>query len=364
MRKLIFWHIVLIAVFVSCKKTDSNSSKNPDAAAKNELIAGAQNYFNSTFKDKGTSRVTSQLSNRSGLVKTPVWDKAYILEQPDKERIVVVPLHYDRSISGKAGFAAGQTLSLEKSSALWIYKNKLNQYTAEVVVTFPDTYYQGSTSKGFSGYVLKETWAGDNTSIIQYSNEKTKKVRSYFRKITVNSINALLPSDNCVAVDWYSCESIDNGIGTNCDYLYTEYFCNDGSGGDGGQDGGGGGSSPPEYEEESTKAADYAWVVQNVPAQFGNGYLLQTDHLVAKFYSRHPQYNRFVGGNSSHINLYSNSFGSNGTITFSNTLTHVTVNSNTQATISSSGAIRFLNVNVTFDYSGSKSVSLSEVDWQ
>jgi hypothetical protein len=83
---------------------------------------------------------------------------------------------------------------------------------------------------------------------------------------------------------------------------------------------------------------------------------------VAKFNNRNASKNRFVGGSASNIELVGSSWGQNGNIAYSNTSSSVTVNSNTQVTLASSGRIRFSN-NFTYDYSGSKIVSLSDCSW-
>jgi hypothetical protein len=148
-------------------------------------------------------------------------------------------------------------------------------------------------------------------------------------------------------------------IGTTCDSDgcnspdYMSFCADDGAGG-----------NEIEYEVEVVKGADYEWSVQTIPEAFGSGWLRQTNHLVAKFNNRNASKNRFVGGSTSSIQLVGSSWGQNGNIAYSNTLSTVTVNTNTQATLASSGTIRFLsNNNITFDYSGSKIVSLSDCSW-
>ena len=231
--------VLALVMLAACQKTDTAkssealSTKTPDA-----LIISAKNFFMSDIVATQLSLTSSNKEVFRGhqINKTPLWEKAYIKHDDAKGDVVVVPLQYEKPLHFKTNFGNGTTLSMEKQSDLWIYKDVSGKNKAEVRIALPDKTYQDGVVKSFEGYILEEDWFGARLNKYLYKNGNASIVNKNFAfSGSNNSTNRYI--GECDELDWYLCDYIDQyGNGYNCQFLYTEYVnC------DGGDDGGGGG---------------------------------------------------------------------------------------------------------------------------
>jgi len=243
-RKLTF--VVLASVMLAaCQKTDTAKSsedlalRTPDA-----LIISAKNYF---INDIVTTQSSIASLNNEGfgrhqVNKIPLWEKAYIKADDTKGDVVVVPLQYEKPLYFKTNFGNGSTLSIEKQSELWIYKDNSGKYKAVVRIALPDKTYQDDISKSFAGYLLEEDWTGNSIATYLYDDGKVSLLKK--NPLPLNSNNtANREGDICYVVNWYQCDYIGNGVGYNCQLLYSDYIPCEGGDDDEEEGGGGGGGS-------------------------------------------------------------------------------------------------------------------------
>ncbi len=253
--------ILASVMLAACQKTDTTKSsddlaiRTPDA-----LIISAKNFF---INDIVTTQSSIASLNKEGfrrhqVSKTPLWEKACIRHDDTKGDVVVVPLQYEKPLYFKTNFGNGSTLSLEKQSELWIYKDDSGKYKADVRITLPDKTYQDGTSKSFAGYLLEEDWTSNSIATYLYKNDKVSLLKK--NPLPLNSSNTRIRNGQiCYVVDWYECDYIENGIGYNCQYLYSDYIsCDNDEDDEGGGGGGGGGSgtvyNPPECNMTTEEA--------------------------------------------------------------------------------------------------------------
>lgn len=256
MTKKITSALLAFVMLAACQKTDNTTSTNSLAVkTPGEQISAAKLFF-TNYIIKSPSLLASidpKIFTRQQVNKTPLWDKAFIINDKVKGDIVTVPIQYEKSLHFKTNFGNENTLSLANQSNLLIYKDISGKYSAVVSITLPDKTQQNIKSKAFSGYVLEEDWAGNTLSMHLYKNQKVYKlakstlVRNIPQNITSVTNKSII---ECDAIDWYECENIDQyGVGTNCQYLYTEYVncevIGDDGGGGGSGGGGGGGYGDP-----------------------------------------------------------------------------------------------------------------------
>ena len=174
--------------------------------------------------------------------KIPLWEKAYIKADDTKGDVVVVPLQYEKPLYFKTNFGNGSTLSIEKQSELWIYKDNSGKHKAVVRIALPDKTYQDDISKSFAGYLLEEDWTGNSIATYLYDDGKVSLLKK--NPLPLNNNNtANREGDICYVVNWYQCDYIGNGVGYNCQLLYSDYIpCEGGDDENEGGGGGGGGS--------------------------------------------------------------------------------------------------------------------------
>jgi len=149
--------------------------------------------------------------------KIPLWEKAYIKADDTKGDVVVVPLQYEKPLYFKTNFGNGSTLSIEKQSEFWIYKDNSGKYKAVVRIALPDKTYQDDISKSFAGYLLEEDWTGNSIATYLYDDGKVSLLKK--NPLPLNNNNtANREGDICYVVNWYQCDYIGNGwdIIANC----------------------------------------------------------------------------------------------------------------------------------------------------
>ncbi|TKC03308.1 hypothetical protein [Pedobacter cryotolerans] len=217
----------------SCRKDRQNLP-----LTKTELITEARSFF-----ENETVNLPKLNDNnvRHSLNKIPLWDKATIKKISIGEA-VIVPIKYDYEMLLKP--ENDKTFnSLEKSSYLMIYKNKLQELQVEWVTVIPDEKTRGNK---FVGTIAIEDWNGkfkqgfafgaDGDMLPIYSNNAIT-----YRKI------AFARSLYCITINHY---------GYVMDYpqiIGSETYCFGNSDGNTNNDitlkngGGGGGTSPTDY---------------------------------------------------------------------------------------------------------------------
>ena len=257
MKRNLTFAVLASVMLAACEKTDT--AKSPDGLAlktPNALIASAETFFNNQIiTSRSSLPVSDQKDFRNEVKKTPLWEKAYIKHDQTKGDIVIAPLKYEKPLHFKTNFGNGSILSLEKQSELWIHKDVSGKYKAEVRITLPNKMYQEGIVKSFEGYILEEDWEGNIRNKYSFKNgEVIKNLPTSSNTNNLGNKNII----ECDAIDWYLCDYIDQfGVGTNCQYLYTEYInCeevgDDGGGGDSGGGGGGGETGYCSTEEWSS----------------------------------------------------------------------------------------------------------------
>ena len=259
--------VLALVMLAACQKTDTAkssealSTKTPDA-----LIISAKNFFMSDIVATQLLLTSSnkEVFRRHQINKTPLWEKAYIKRDDTKGDVVVVPLQYEKPLHFKSNFGNGTTLSIEKQSNLWIYKDVSGKNKAEVRIALPDKVYQNGLVKSFEGYVLEEDWFGNSLSKYLYKNGNIHILK---KNLPVSGVNNSANKNIvvCDAIDWYECDYIDQyGVGTNCQYLYTEYVnCEGGGDDDGGGGNVGGGGGPSENTCATQCANDFNSLVNS-----------------------------------------------------------------------------------------------------
>ena len=253
-------------MLLACQKTDTAKSLNTlSIRTTDALLNTARNFFNNEIATT-QSALTSpnkETFSRHQVNKTPLWEKAYITCDKIKGDVVIVPLQYEKPLQFKTNFGNGSTLSIANQSELWIYKDVLGKYKAYVRITLPDKTYQNGTSKSFAGYVLEEDWTGNSVATYLYKNGKVSLLKK--NPLPLNTNNTRIREGQiCYVVDWYECDYIENGIGYNCQYLYSDYIsCVNDEDDEGGGGGGGGGGSQGENQCAILCGNDFNALVNN-----------------------------------------------------------------------------------------------------
>src|SRR5215204_1639123 len=234
---------VLASLMLSaCQKTDTAKFPEESANKTPALITAARNFFDNNI---ATIQSTLPAANKGAfsrrqINKIPVWEKASIAQDKTKGEVVIVPLQYEKPLYFKTNFGNGSTLSLDKQSDLWIYKDVSGKFKADVRITLPDKTYQEGISKSFAGYLLEEDWTGNSIATYLYKNGKVSLLKK--NPLPLNSTNTVNREGNiCYVVNWYQCDYIGNEIGYNCQLLYSDYIPCEGGAEDDGEGGGGGG---------------------------------------------------------------------------------------------------------------------------
>jgi hypothetical protein len=202
MTRKFTYAVLALVMLAACQKTDTAKSsddlaiRNPDA-----LIISAKNFF---INDIATQSSIASLNNegfrRSQINKTPLWEKAYIKRDDAKGDVVVVPLQYGKPLHFKTNFGNGTTLSMEKQSDLWIYKDASGKNKAEVRIALPNKTYQDGVVKSFEGYILEEDWFGISLNKYLYKNGNINIVK---KNLPVSGVN------NSANRDIVTCDAID-----------------------------------------------------------------------------------------------------------------------------------------------------------
>jgi hypothetical protein len=259
MTRKFTYAVLALLMLAACQKTDiAKSSDDLAIRTPDALIISAKNFFMNDIVTTQSSlaSLNNEDFRRHQVGKTPRWEKAYIKHDDTKGDVVVVPLQYEKPLHFKTNFGNGTRLSMEKQSDLWIYKDVFGKNKAEVRIALPDKIYQNGAVKSFEGYILEEDWFGNSLNKYLYKNGNISIVK---KKLPVSGVNNSTHRDivECDAIDWYMCDYIDQyGVGTNCQYLYTEYVNCEGGGDDGGGDNGGGGGGGEDGNTCATQCAD------------------------------------------------------------------------------------------------------------
>ena len=244
-RKLAF-AVLASVMLAACQKTDP--AKSPESLVTKTpaaMIIAAKDFFKNNIAtlQSGSASSNTGAFSRQEINKTPLWEKAYITHDKIKGDVVIVPMQYAKPLYIKTNFGNGSTLSIENQSQLWIYTDVSGKYKADVRIELPDKTYQEGSSKSFTGYLLEQDWTGNSIATYLYKNGKVSLLKK--NPLPLNSNNTMNREGNiCYIVNWYQCDYIANGVGYNCQLLYSEYIPCDSDEDDEEGGGGGGGSQP------------------------------------------------------------------------------------------------------------------------
>ncbi|MDE3250869.1 MAG: hypothetical protein KGO82_19555, partial [Bacteroidota bacterium] len=213
MKKMLCYVMCFVFVF-ACKKADKEAALLDKDNA--DMLQSAREYFEKSVQPvtNGNANINSPLSKVN---KLPQWDHATVVKESGNT-VLVVPLQYDRRITANSSMAKGHEFSLESISTLRIAKEPAG-FRTEIVVMLPDTGYQSGVSKKFSGITLRSDWSGKRIAASISGPNGTHALADGNQP----GVSQKLSGDGCAVINWYDCGSIDNGVGTDCVFLYTEF---------------------------------------------------------------------------------------------------------------------------------------------
>lgn len=368
--QILFVLFMTVVIFHSCKKDHSQDANN-----ESEIISKVNSWLEKQ-KPEGKPNKTANVE----LLKNNLDISGLRVEQSgEDEQLIIIPIkaEYKTEKAIKDNVIPNLVLILNKSGN--IRKGNIILYTPESGQSYEkipdDAFYDiyNTAELKCNGQFKFLSVTGKWLYQLAYKDGKLNSVGLVKPNASPSPANGVGVSSRLSAcTDWYLVTTYYDiyhniisqtsvYIGRTCDGCddpNLQQICEDPSQGEGGSP-----NTEYEFEEERVKGADYEWRVQFVPSQFGSGAIYETHRLVGKFYTRNTQNNRFLGGSSSHLDLYGSFWGQNSSVGYSNTSSTVTVNSNTQVNIISSGTIRFIINDVTYNYSGSKTVLLTECSW-
>lgn len=248
--------IVLLTGVYSCKKQDlvSNHASQTDVVLEkpkivHPLVTEAKNFFaefHSGLPAEISLTSTGEIGSKAGKPKL-IWAEAKV-NLDGKFPVVAVPLQFEKplqmKLASKKGYQGGTFTVLQ------LTKKADKKFKVSILSTFPENQGSSATANVFSGLTVERKLSGEITKAIIYRSGKPVELKK-----PRESDLAAKEVDECIAIDYYECDDIDEfGVGTNCRYLYTEYigcFDDDGGGGTGGgsgEGGGGGGSGNDDPE--------------------------------------------------------------------------------------------------------------------
>lgn len=375
--KLSFILFVTFSILLlnSCTKDKRRTDDLRQTTQLNENIAG---WLNS----KKAETLPERNAKINELIAALDYQNSWNETVSTSEHFVVIPVGRQYKPQNAIDKPYYTYLLLSLSSDETIKKGAIVQYVPESAgqggvpkATFANIF--SSRNIGSSGQFVISTIAGRYKYDLTFKNGQLTELREISKGKKIASVETSTErSGECWNFYLTTTTRYEDGTTeTETTYLGTQCFqcgdinpwgqtvaCTEIDPGDGST----GGGDTFEYEEERVKGANYTWTVQNIPSEFGGGWISETCRLVAKFNNRNADKNRFLGraNYGSNINLYWNSWGENGTVGWSNTTFSYTINSNTNLTITAAGSIRFFVNDRIFNYSGAKSVLLSEPSWE
>jgi hypothetical protein len=212
---LLFCTCVFFSFYSGCKKEQSNNN-NPD----NSLINEARNYFNTEVLPEANVYIKNQKEFIPTLLKSPVWDRAYVQQLPGRE-VVVVPISYKIKMLVHSSFSGPNDVLLDSIARLVIYKTADKKYHAEVVTGFPDSNYINMHPTIFTGFAAVEDWVGNSTNnYFNSTKDGLKELKTNQQQISAQNANHNSSNNKTTNSVIYLPPS-------NC---YTFYYTSDGSG--------------------------------------------------------------------------------------------------------------------------------------
>lgn len=214
MKKTLCYLLFLVFI-LSCKKADKGAAPSDSDIV--DLLQSAKDYFEKSVQPIANQNADMQ-SPIARVNKLPQWNHATVVKESGNT-VLVVPLQFNRRITGNSSLVKGYGFSLESISTLRMVKEPTG-FRTEIVVMLPDTSYQSGVSKRFSGITLRTDWSGKRIAASLSGPNGTHALTDGNQP----GVNEKLSGDGCAVINWYDCGSIDNGVGTDCVFLYTEFL--------------------------------------------------------------------------------------------------------------------------------------------
>ena len=145
----------------SCQK-DPASGKN---ISDQKLIESARLFFEVNLQHV-ISLPSENYRARAG--KTISWAGAKVI-QLSNGPVVVLPVKYLKNLSVTTSFGGPKLFNLNELTHLIIYKDKKNDYHAELVTNFPDSTLIQFNSQKFTGTVFVESWSGQRLRQLKFN---------------------------------------------------------------------------------------------------------------------------------------------------------------------------------------------------
>ena len=239
--------IALLAISSAYLSSCQKSIYEP--AIKDPRVAAAKQFFET--KVESSNRLTQSVVDsipslkRMQSAKMPDWEQAKVQILSTGVEGIKIPIKYKASIKTELGKYQEQ-VSIDSLSYLFIYKDKVQQSRAELVIRIPDNAYWDNlkqTKTNFSGMVIVEDWNGG--SITTFKVDKDAAVTYLKRKDTPTTSNSIQKTNSyyysllCYDVPKWITTVTDLSDGSSTTTIEYETYCqyvtvNQDNGGSGG----------------------------------------------------------------------------------------------------------------------------------
>jgi hypothetical protein len=248
---------ISLVFYSSCKKSQNLNFPDSGSNVEKQLISNARVAFTNDISNSLPSPTLSNSSEnnsnpRMQLKKTPQWDRAYTIIFSG-ERVVVVPLSYEKKMYLKTNMNNKRVYNIDDVSRLLIYKSRDQKYHEEIITLSPDSNFSNKPNSSFSGILTVEGWAGNFLKEFKFEGSKIKKLDTHFStqptpsKTTVDgestsgtkSDMALVLQVCYTLVEYnYSVDDPSGGVYSYESLGCNTYYIDDGGGSSGGPTGG------------------------------------------------------------------------------------------------------------------------------
>lgn len=168
-KKVAVYIFLLLAIcLATCKRDDARYSQDQ------LLITNAEHYFTDNIT---TNNSTSTISNeRTTMPKLALWGKAYIMEL-SVGKTVIVPIQYSKMFYVNSNIAENSLYSINEIAYLAIFKDARQNWHAQMITAFPDSTYENTNRRQFTGLLFVDDWFGN--PITKYKYEANNVIRKY-----------------------------------------------------------------------------------------------------------------------------------------------------------------------------------------
>lgn len=147
-KQFVYSTIIALLIFLGCAKYQKSRASSTSLVDRT-TISTAKAFFNSQILPKSNGENTPF----SGILKTVVWDKAYI-QKLSIGTAVIVPINCPPNFHIQSNLMdIDAKIPLDHLMKLVIYKDPLSNFQARVVTFFPDANYIASNQSKITGAV-------------------------------------------------------------------------------------------------------------------------------------------------------------------------------------------------------------------